>query len=305
VVARVRIPLGAFLAGAQSGQSDGLVRLRMMSARGRASAVQQWLVRRADTPIEHLGVLWFRRYFEASQNSGCAATLYGFLSVGPLLLAATGLLHAAGSDTNAFAERLVEHNGLTGETANLVRATFGTASENAVAASVSAVVGFLLWGIGIGQIYQDVYARAWRVHARTLSDQVRFTVWFFVLSGLLGLFVLFSGDLKDIGWFALIPVWLMVSTAFWLWTGHYLLHGQIGQRQLFPGALLASLLVGGAVATSRFFLGPWLNSDGERFGSFGVVGSLLAWGFILVTLSTVSAVFSPVWVEWRRNEQSA
>jgi hypothetical protein len=274
-----------------------------VSARGRASAVQQWLVKRADTPIEHLGVLWFRRYFEASRNSGCAATLYGFLSVGPLLLAATGVLHAAGSNTTAFAERLVEHNDLTGQTASLVSATFGTAAQNAVAASVTAVIGFLLWGIGIGQIYQDVYARAWGVQARTLSDQVRFTVWFFVLSGLLGLFVLFSGDLKDFGWYALAPIWLVMSTAFWLWTGHYLLHGAIGLRPLLPGALLASLLVGGAIATSRFFLGPWLNSDGQHFGSFGVVGSLLAWGFILVTLSTVSVVFSPVWAEWRRSER--
>ena len=276
-----------------------------MSASGRASAVQQWLVRRADTPIERLGLLWFRRYFEASRNSGCAATLYGFLSVGPLLLAMTGLLHAAGGDTTAFAERLVDHNHLTGQTASLVRATFGTASANALAASVSAVIGFLIWGIGIGQIYQDVYARAWGVQVRTLSDQLRFTVWFFVLSSLLGLFVLFSGDLKDVGWIALVPVWLGMSTVFWLWTGRYLLHGLIGLRELFPGALLASLVVGGAVATSRFFLGPWLNSDGEHFGSFGVVGSLLAWGFILVTLSTVSVVFAPVWAEWRRTEQSA
>jgi hypothetical protein len=274
-----------------------------VSTRGRASAVQQWLVKRADTPIEHLGVLWFRRYFEVSRNSGCAATLYGFLSVGPLLLAATGLLHAAGSDTTAFAERLVDHNHLTGQTARLVRATFGTASQNALAASVSAVFGFLLWGIGIGQIYQDVYARAWGVQARTLSDQARFTVWFFVLSGLLGLFVLFSGDLKDLGWIALAPVWLVMSTAFWLWTGRYLLHGAIGLRALLPGALLASLLVGGAIETSRFFLGPWLNTDGKHFGSFGVVGSLLAWGFILVTLSTVSVVFSPVWAEWRRGRR--
>jgi hypothetical protein len=275
-----------------------------MSARGRAQAVQQWLVRRADTPIERLGVLWFRRYFEASQNSGSGATLYGFLSVGPLLLAATGVLHAAGTDTTAFAERLVEHNHLTGETSSLVRATFGTASDNALAASATAVIGFLLWGIGIGQIYQDVYARAWHVEVRTLSDQARFTVWFFVLSGLIGLFVLYSGDLKGVGWVALVPVWVVVSTVFWLWTGRYLLHGTIQLRELLPGALLASLLVGGTIATSRYFLGPWLNSDGEHFGSFGVVGALLAWGFILVTISIACIVFSPVWAEWRASERS-
>jgi uncharacterized BrkB/YihY/UPF0761 family membrane protein len=115
---------------------------------GRARAVQQWLARRADTPIERLVLLWFRRYFEATQNSGSAGTIYLFLSVGPLLLAATGLFHAAGADTNVFAERLIDHNRLRGETARLVHETFGTASDNALAASVTAVVGFLLWGIG-------------------------------------------------------------------------------------------------------------------------------------------------------------
>jgi uncharacterized BrkB/YihY/UPF0761 family membrane protein len=270
---------------------------------GRARAVQEWLARRAETPIVRLALQWFRGYFEASRNSGSAATVYLFLSVGPLLLAATGLFHAAGGNANTLAERLVEHNHLTGDTASLVRQTFGTASHNALAASGAAVVGFLIWGIGIGQIYQDVYARAWRIHARALSDQARFTIWFFVLSGLLGLFFVFAGTLKHSGWALGIPVWLAASTAFWLWTPRYLLHGEVGLRQLLPGALLASVVIGGATATSPFFLGPTLNTDGKYFGSFGVVVALLAWGFILTTISLVCAVFSPAWAEWRESEK--
>jgi hypothetical protein len=266
--------------------------------------VQQWLTRRADTPIERLVLQWFRRYFDASQNSGSAGTVYALLSVGPLLLAATGLFHAAGADTNAFAERLIDHNRLTGQTARLVRDTFGTASANALAASVTAVIGFLLWGIGIGQIYQDIYARAWRIHVRTLSDQARFTIWFFVFSGLIGLFLVFAGNLRQANWAAAVAVWLVVSTAFWVWTPRYLLHRTIGLRALMPGALLASIAIGGATATSRFFLGPSLNSDGKHFGSFGVVGALLGWGLVLVTISMVCAVFSPVWAEWRRSERN-
>jgi uncharacterized BrkB/YihY/UPF0761 family membrane protein len=253
-------------------------------------------------PIGRLALLWFRRYFEASQHSGSAATIYTFLSVLPLLLAATAVFHAAGSDTNAFAQRLIGHNRLSGETAHLVRDSFGTVSHNALAATAVAVFGFLTWGIGIGQIYQDVYARAWRVEVRTLSDQARFTVWFFVLSGLLGLFIAFAGILRNASWAAAAAAWLAASTAFWLWTPRYLLHRRIGRRALLPGALLAAVALGGTTATSRFFLGPSLNSDARHFGSFGVVGALLAWGFILVTISMVCAVFSPVWAEWRMSE---
>jgi hypothetical protein len=34
-----------------------------------------------------------------------------------------------------------------------------------------------------------------------------------------------------------------------------------------------------------------------------VVIALLAWGFILTTISLASAVFSPVWAEWRESER--
>lgn len=269
---------------------------------GRARAVQEWLAGRAEVPVVRLGLLWLRRYLEASQNSGSAATVYLFLSVAPLLLAVTGLLHAAGADTNSFADRLIEHQHLTGDTAGLVRQTFGSASSNALAATAAAVVGFLLWGIAIGQIYQDAYARAWRIEVRTLSDQARFTIWFFVLSGLLILFIIFAGSVKRSIGAVVIPAWLVVSTAFWLWTPRYLLRGKIGLRVLLPGALAASVLIGGATATSPLFLGPSLNVDGDYFGSFGVVIALLAWAFILATMSIACAVFAPVWAEWRDPE---
>jgi uncharacterized BrkB/YihY/UPF0761 family membrane protein len=108
---------------------------------------------------------------------------------------------------------------------------------------------------------------------------------------------------RDAGWVAVLPAWLAVSTAFWLWTPHYLLQGRIRARALLPGALLAAFVLGGATALSRFLLGPSLNSDGKHFGSFGVIVALLAWAFILMTLSMVCAVFSPVWAEWRTSER--
>jgi uncharacterized BrkB/YihY/UPF0761 family membrane protein len=270
--------------------------------RGRVGAVQEWLTRRADTPLGRLALQWFRRYFDASQNSGSAATLYAVLSVGPLLLAGTAVFHTAGGDTSVLAQRLIDHQHLRGETARLVRQSFGSVSHNALAASFFAVVGFLLWGIGIGQIYQDVYARAWRVQVRMLSDQVRFTIWFFVLSGLLGLFIVFAGRAHQTGWIVTVPGWLAISTAFWLWTPRYLLHRSINLRLLLPGALLASLVIGGATALSPLFVGSSLNQDGKQFGSFGIVLALAAWAYTLTVISLVCAVFSPVWVEWRKTE---
>jgi hypothetical protein len=99
-----------------------------------------------------------------------------------------------------------------------------------------------------------------------------------------------------------IPAWLIVSTAFWLWTPRFLLRGKIGLRPLVPGALLGSIVIGGATAVSPFFLGPTLNADGKHFGSFGVVLALVAWEFVLTTISVAYAVFSPAWTDWRKSE---
>ena len=193
-----------------------------------------------------------RRYFEASRNSGAASSAYVTLSVFPAALVMVAFFNLARGDDNAFADRVITHMNLEGATANIVRDLFGTTSDNVVAASVTVVVGFLLWGISIGQLYQDVYARAWRIRVGTAADQLRYTIWFFV--------------------------------------------------SLLPGALLATLVLGGTVGTSPLWIGPTLNQDAKAFGSFGVVLALFAYILIGVTISMVCAVFSPVWAQWRQGE---
>jgi uncharacterized BrkB/YihY/UPF0761 family membrane protein len=70
-----------------------------------------------------------------------------------------------------------------------------------------------------------------------------------------------------------------------------------------PGALLATFVVGGTIATSPLWIGPTLNQNGKAFGSFGVVIGLFAYVLIIVTISMVCAVFAPVWAEWRKGEK--
>jgi membrane protein len=271
--------------------------------RGRVRAVQDWLGRRGDTRIGRLALQWFRAYFAASRNSGCAVTVYSVLSVLPAVLVAIAYLHPSSGDTNAFAERLVAHLQLDGPTADLVRDMFGSASSNALAASIVVAVSFLLWGIGIGQIYQGVYARAWGITVGSASDQALFAIFFFALSGVLALGIVASAELRETGWLILLPVWVLASTAFWLWVPRFLLHRRIELRALLPGALLASLLLGGTAAASPFFLAAPMNENGQMFGSYGVVVTFIGYVFILITMSLMCAVFSPVWAEWRKTER--
>jgi membrane protein len=272
---------------------------------GRVQRVLGWLRERSDRPLGRLALQWFRAYFAASRNSGCAISMYSSLSVLPAALVFVAAFYSPGGSVNTFAKHLVNHLNLTGNTATLVEGTFGTASSNAVAASITVLVSFLLWGIGIGQLYQDVYARAWQVKVGSAADQGLYAVFFFVFAGALALVIVVQSDFGDTGrWAILVPAWLVGSFAFWLGVPHVLLHRRIGLRALLPGALLATIVLGGTAATSPLFLPATLTANGKTFGSFGIVLTVIGYVFVMITLSLVCAVFSPVWFKWRETERS-
>jgi hypothetical protein len=271
---------------------------------GRVERLMGWLRERSDRPLGRLGFQWFRAYFAASRNSGCAISIYSCLSVLPAALVFVAALYAAGN-VNLFAQHLVDHLNLTGSTATLVKESFGSSSSNALAATLTMVVTFLLWGIGIGQLYQDVYARAWGIKVASASDQALYAIFFFVFAAALALVLVAQAELGDTGrWLVLVPAWILGSLVFWLGTPYFLLHGKVSLRELLPGALLAILVLGGTAAFSPLFLGPALIENGKAFGSLGVVLSIVGYFFVMVTLSLVCAVFSPVWFAWRADEKS-
>ena len=192
---------------------------------------------------------------------------------------------------------------LDGATASIVRDLFGTTADNVAAASVAVVIGFLIWGISIGQLYQDVYARAWRIHVGSAADQLRYTIWFFVVSGILAVMFGSASELRASGWLVALPIWVGGSIVFWLWTPRFLLHREVSLRSLLPGALLATFVLSGTIATSPLWIGPTINQNAKAFGSFGAVIALFAYILIGTTLSMVCAVFAPVWAEWRQGER--
>jgi membrane protein len=274
-------------------------------AGGRVQRLLGWLRKRSDRPLGRLALQWFRAYFAASRNSGCAISLYSSFSVLPAALVFVAAFYSPGGSVNTFAQHLVNHLNLTGDTATLVKGTFGSASSNALAASATVIVSFLLWGIGIGQLYQDVYARAWQVKVGSAADQGLYAVFFFVFAGALALVIVAQSNLGDTGrWAVLVPVWLLGSLVFWLGVPRLLLHRKVGLRALLPGALLATIVLGGTAATSPLFLPATLTANGKAFGSFGIVLTVIGFVFVMITLSLVCAVFSPVWFEWREAERS-
>ena len=271
--------------------------------KSRLSGVRKWLSKRGDTSIARLALLWFRRYFEASRNSGSAASAYITLSVLPTALVFIALFNLTTNNENAFADRLIRHMRLDGTTATIVADLFGKTSDNTLAASVVVVIGFLVWGLSVGQLYQDVYARAWGVEVSAASNQLLFAIWFLVFSAVMAALVGSASELRSAGWAVAIVVWIVGSLIFWLLTPRFLLHGKVPIRSLLPGALLATFVIGGTLFTSPLWIGPGLNENAKAFGSFGVFLGLFAYILITITISMVCAVFAPVWAEWRQDEK--
>ena len=269
----------------------------------RVGNIRDWLSRQTDSWVGRLAFLWFRRYMEASKNYGAATSAYFMLSVIPTALVAIAFFDQSGGDTNALAQRLISHMHLTGSTADIVRQTFGTTANNAVAATVAVVISFLFWGIGIGQYYRDIYARAWRVETAQASDQALFTIWYFVTCGLLGLMFVATTETSSSHRALWIPVWFAAATLYWIWTPFFLLHRKVPAKKLLPGALLGAFVLGGTIGTSPLWMGPTLNQNAKAFGSFGVVLAIIAFVLIAITLSMVCAVFGPVWEEFRQTEK--
>jgi uncharacterized BrkB/YihY/UPF0761 family membrane protein len=269
----------------------------------RVGRIRDWLAKQTDSWVGRLSFLWFKRYMEASKNSGAATSAYFMLSVVPTALAAIAYFGKAGGDTNALAERLITHMHLTGDTAEIVRQTFGTTANNALAATLAVVISFFFWGIGIGQLYRDLYNRAWKVETARASDQILFTVWYFVTCGLLGLMLVATTQQPSSHRALFIPAWLAVSSVFWIWTPRLLLHRKVPTKKLLPGALLGAVVMAGTVGTAPLWMGPTLNQNARLFGSFGVVLALLAFVLIAITISMACAVFAPVWEEFRQAER--
>jgi uncharacterized BrkB/YihY/UPF0761 family membrane protein len=269
----------------------------------RVGRIRDWLGRQTGSWIGRLSFLWFKRYMQASKNSGASTTAYFMLSVVPTALVAIALFGQAGGDTNALAERLITRMHLTGDVAEIVRQTFGTTADNTLAATVAVVISFLFWGIGIGQLYRDVYTRSWRVETAQASDQVLFTIWYFVTCGFLGAMFLATTETASSNRALFIPLWLGASILYWLWTPRLLLHKKVPTRKLLPGAILGAFVLGGTIGTAPLWMGPTLNQNAQAFGPFGVVLAVLAFMLIAITISMVCAVFGPVWQEFQEAER--
>src|SRR5262249_1837237 len=70
----------------------------------RVGNIRDWLAKQTNSWVGRLSFLWFKRYMEASKNSGASTTAYFMLSMFPTFLVAIAIFSLTGGDANALAE---------------------------------------------------------------------------------------------------------------------------------------------------------------------------------------------------------
>lgn len=194
---------------------------------------------------------------------------------------------------------LVSRFGLSGDSLEMLRASFATPDETRNATGIIGIAVVIAFAISFTTALQRVYLRAWRRPsgggiankgrgATWVAGVVAFTV---VLALVRSLVVGPAGSV--LSW----AVGMLASIGLWWWTAHLMLRGEIRWRPLLPTAVatgLGSWLY--TLAASVWFPGA-VAKNYAQFGAFGVGLSFVTWFTGLAFLVVGAAVVAPALAE--------
>jgi membrane protein len=215
------------------------------------------------------------------------------LSVLPLIILLNALANSRVDDD--ISTRL----GLNREGARIVDSLFTSAHTGVnlgvAVALVLSLAGTIALARSIQRLYQQVSDH---LDIRGWSNVLRCLVW--ALAAALEVYVdaLISKSLRDLpaGRVFLGLGNLVIVTAFFWWSLHFLLHGREPWRRLFPAALATGVFWVGLGAFASFYFSSTLVSDSHLYGTIGVVFTLVTWFIAMGAVITLGAVVGHAWL---------
>ena len=248
----------------------------MAKVRERVTAVsdrtQAWIDEQDPTSRKGVAIDAWRRYrvVEGPLQSALLS-LYMLVAVLPALLVIEEYFD---SHPAALANRLVSHYGLNAATATALRSVLADSRVHELGSALFAIAGALFFGLGFGRVLQLVHMRAWRVSVPTrATDQGLYAAVLLALYGLIVLFLFQLNELSGNPWAGRVLAlgWLALLVLFFTWAPSFLLHGQVSQRDLRPGAVLTAVGLVVITIVSRFVMEAWINLYASDYGGLGVV----------------------------------
>jgi membrane protein len=225
-----------------------------------------------------------RRYSaDRAGNLAAAISMRAFLALFPILVLCIAVVGLFVGDATAFADRVVNALGLTGDAATLITNATRTAQHTKVASSVIGVVGLVWTGTGLAASITDAWNQIWGIPGGSLRGRLAGVGWL-AGGGVLAVLgfgatalVSGSGELVIVG----IVGGLTVDTLLFLWTASILPARRIPLRAMLPTAVLGGVgyeilkLVGG------YAVPVMVKRSSTLYGTIGVVFALLVWMLVL------------------------
>ena len=239
---------------------------------------------------------WVRRYQAADgQLYAVLLAAYLFLTLMPALLVESSYIN---NNPDAWANRLQQRLGLTGETATLLHGVLVGAGGHKLSAVLIALLDLFLFGLGFGRVLQLVHARSWGIDLRknVIADQTRYLAVLVVLVVMGALFLVqdrvLAGDAAWIGWLLDIG-WLVVLLGFFVWAPWELLHHRVAPRDIAPGAVFTILCFVALRLISSLLFTHWLNWYSHTYGALGIVMAIVFWMILFATIMVLAAALAP------------
>jgi len=261
---------------------------------GVSDRAQTWID--AQDPASRKGVAieaWRRYRAVEGPLQSALLSLYMLVAVLPALLVIEEYFD---SHPAALANRLIHHYGLNAATATVFRGVLADNRVHELGSALFAIAGALVFGLGFGRVLQLVHMRAWKVSVPTrATDQGLYAA---VLLALYGLIVLLLFQLNELSgspsWAnrVLALGWIALLVLFFTWAPSFLLHGQVSQRDLLPGAGLTAVGVVVITVASRWVMEAWINLYASDYGGLGVVLAIYFWiafySFVIVGAASLA-----------------
>lgn len=275
---------------------DGNAAMRTTSARARSA------VRRARTAAGHyavvleptaIGRFWSRLLEVEFIDRSVALAAKLLVSFFPLLIVVAAI--SPDSARQNILTALVSRFGLSGESLEMLRASFATPDETRNATGIIGVLVVIAFAISFTTALQRVYLRAWRrPSGGGMANKGRGATWVAgVVTFTIVLALVRSLVVGPAGSFLSWVVGMLAGIGLWWWTAHLMLRGEVRWRPLLPTAIVTGLGSWLYTLAASVWFPTTVAKNFAQFGAFGVGLSFVTWFTGLAFLVVGAAVVAP------------
>jgi len=220
--------------------------------------------------------------FNSSLQFAAVFTL-GFI---PFLMVFSVVL---GSD---LTRAIVIRGGFSAKAAHDVAVLFAHGRTVPTRLSVFGLILAIIGGAAISQMLQAWYVTIFRAKIRRWQAMARRAEWLAGVSGFVALQVVIGRRIQPLGGhLAAASVQFLLAVAFWWWSLHCLLSGQIPWRRLFAAGLATAVCYAGLSVYIAYVMASTVVSNEAMFGPIGAVFTLVTAEIGLAVALQLGAAF--------------